>query len=304
MARTSDETLSTSWGRPFSLARYISPSNSSRTGQKSFSKASRLENICISPNPQDAIQLSNERLTTGPGSRGGRLIDPRESERRRCDSLGSERVCLHPTGHRLPDGWPGIFLNEMRARYGDFGLVFPTSAEIPDSTDQDRAGFGVDEQFWDVVLRHPLRIVGSDLHHVGGFACYRNLPRPGQRRPAVPGFRKGAAIFRHLGLGQFPQDRPRQYPLDEHVALEDHRLAFVGAKALKDRRRRRTPFVPGSDGPHDPLHIGNAADTIAVMIGPVETERRAPIVHHEHDGFRNPYDRIDEGFEKFAVGRE
>lgn len=43
MARTSEETLSTSSGRPLALARYISPSSSSRTGQKSFSNASRLE---------------------------------------------------------------------------------------------------------------------------------------------------------------------------------------------------------------------------------------------------------------------
>src|SRR5258708_6338227 len=49
MARTSDEMLSTRRGRPFSLARYISPSSSSRTGQKSLSKASRLENICSPP---------------------------------------------------------------------------------------------------------------------------------------------------------------------------------------------------------------------------------------------------------------
>src|SRR6266852_1521517 len=73
MARTSEEMLSTSGGRPFSLARYISPSNSSRTGQKSLSKASRLENICISPSPQDAMQVSNARLTTVPGHRPGAL---------------------------------------------------------------------------------------------------------------------------------------------------------------------------------------------------------------------------------------
>src|ERR1700733_77141 len=153
MARTSEETLSTSFGRPFSLARYISPSNSSRTGQKSFSKASRLENICKSPNPQDAVQLSNERLTTVPGSRPGDLDG--------CLRIGavpirSDRVCLDPVGHRTADRRPGILLDEMRAGYGDFGLVFPVSAKIPGRTDQNSAGLGIDEQFGDSVLRHPL----------------------------------------------------------------------------------------------------------------------------------------------------
>src|SRR5215212_9427897 len=73
MARTSDETLSTRSGRPFALARYISPSSSSRTGQKSFSKASRLENIAGSPCPEDAVQYSNERLTTRTSSVPGGL---------------------------------------------------------------------------------------------------------------------------------------------------------------------------------------------------------------------------------------
>src|SRR5450759_3519443 len=157
MARTSEETLSTSWGRPFSLARYISPSNSSRTGQKSFSNASRLENIWISPRPQDAVQLSNERLTTAPGSRPGSLNEPAESDRRLPRFRSLERICLHPVGHRPADNRSGILLDEMRARYGDLSLVLPASAIVPDSTDQDRAGLGVDKQLWDVARGQPLR---------------------------------------------------------------------------------------------------------------------------------------------------
>src|SRR5262249_30354895 len=73
MARTSGETLSTSFGKPCSLARYISPSNSSRTGQKSFSKASRLENIAVPPVREDALQPSNEGLTLPAASRPGNI---------------------------------------------------------------------------------------------------------------------------------------------------------------------------------------------------------------------------------------
>src|SRR5262245_55497788 len=80
MARTSGETLSTSVGRPCSLARYISPSNSSPTGQKSFSNASRLENIAVLPAWEDALQFSSEGLTLPAGSVPGVLPGHSESD--------------------------------------------------------------------------------------------------------------------------------------------------------------------------------------------------------------------------------
>src|ERR1700690_1117543 len=87
MARTSGETLATNCGRPCSLARYISPSRSSWTGRKSFSKASRLENICISPDVEDAVRLSNERLTTAPSSVTGDLIEGASSKPHSTESV-------------------------------------------------------------------------------------------------------------------------------------------------------------------------------------------------------------------------
>src|SRR5262249_15789318 len=92
MARTSGETLSTSFGKPCSPARYISPSNSSRTGQKSFSKASRLENIAVPPVGEDALQSSNEGLTLPAGTAPQALAELRESERQlRSNWLSSSR---------------------------------------------------------------------------------------------------------------------------------------------------------------------------------------------------------------------
>src|SRR5882762_3060563 len=75
--------------------------------------------------------------------------------------FASDRMGLHPCRHRPADRGTGILLDKMRARYRHLGLVFPAAAEIPDGPDQDRAGLGVDEKLWQLVLGHPFRIVGG-----------------------------------------------------------------------------------------------------------------------------------------------
>src|SRR5579871_2221392 len=117
----------------------------------------------------------------------------------------SERMSFHPTRDRLADGGSRILLDEMRPRYRDLGLVLPAAAELPDRPDQDGAGLGIDEKLWDVVLAHPLRVIGGDGDDIGRFARNRDLPRPGQRRPTVVAVEEGFAIFRHFGVREFPE---------------------------------------------------------------------------------------------------
>src|SRR4029450_10300936 len=89
MARTSGETLSTSFGKPCSLARYISPSNSSRTGQKSFSNASRLENIAVLPIREDGLQFSYEGLPLPAGRLAEGVASGRRIRTRRLIERGA-----------------------------------------------------------------------------------------------------------------------------------------------------------------------------------------------------------------------
>src|SRR6476660_4020764 len=130
MARTSDETLSTRSGRPFALARYISPSSSSRTGQKSLSKASRLENITGSPFPEDAVQYSNERLTKGGSSVPDLLPIGAESEPRRGRRLQQDRSvsggrgCARVRSFRLLRG-TGLDHRQTERRLATAGRLLP-----------------------------------------------------------------------------------------------------------------------------------------------------------------------------------
>src|SRR6202012_2711730 len=60
------------------------------------------ENIAVSPCREDAMQLSNERLTTGPGSRTGSLNRYRESERQTERPAGGESAAVGRDEKRQP----------------------------------------------------------------------------------------------------------------------------------------------------------------------------------------------------------
>ncbi len=182
----------------------------------------------------------------------------------------------------------------MTAGDGDLGLVFPAAAKLPHFADQDRARLGIHEQFWNVVLRHPFGVSLDNGDDVSRLATNRNLARPGQRRPAVFATEERLAIHRHLRVWQLAQHRSRQHALDEQVAIKDHRLTVFWAEALKHRRRRLAPFVPSSHWPHDAFHVGDAAHPVAMLVGPVEPERRAPVVDHQQNFLARPDHRIDE----------
>src|SRR5579871_304158 len=112
---------------------------------------------------------------------------------------------LHPACDRLADRRARILLDEMRPWYGDLGLVLPATAELPDRSDQDGAGLGIDEELWDVVRAHPPRVVGGDGDDIGRFARNRDLPRPGQRWPTIFALEEGFAVLAHFGVREFPK---------------------------------------------------------------------------------------------------
>ena len=79
---------------------------------------------------------------------------------------------------------------------------------------------------------------------------------------------------------QISKDRGREDGFDEEVVLDHHLLARVAAEGPEDADRGLGPLVP-RDRPHDGLHVGDPGDTVPVPVGPVEAQRRTPVVDHE-----------------------
>ncbi len=114
----------------------------------------------------------------------------------------------NPLGQRLADAGSGIFWDVMQARHRQHSLVGPGPAELPQLPGQDAARVGVEEQLGHRCGLQPLPIGLDDLDDVGGLAFDRQLPRPLQRRPAVPRRGERASVGRQLLLGQITEDRP------------------------------------------------------------------------------------------------
>src|SRR5262249_706803 len=78
-------------------------------------------------------------------------------------------------------------------------------------------------------------------------------------------------------------DRARQDLLDEEVVLQDHPLAGLGTQCLQSWTHiQNVPVVP-TLRLHDGLHVCDSLYGLAVSVGPVEAESRAPVMHNQGD---------------------
>ena len=127
-----------------------------------------------------------------------------------------------------------------------------------------------------------------------------NLARPGERGPTrLPALLERSPVDGHLRVRESPQHRPRQHALHEDVALEHHLVARGRAESLEYLAGRVRPLFPG-DGHHDRLHVRDALDGARMAVGPVEAERRAPVVDHERHVAVDA-ERLEQGVEVLAV---
>ena len=163
------------------------------------------------------------------------------------------------------------------------GLVRPASAELALLPDEDRAGVGVDEQLRDLVGGQPVGVGLDDLDTSRPVSPSIGISR-GQvsvgRRPS-PARRTGRRYSSISSAGEAADDRARQHRLDEQVLLEEHLLAGLRADALEDAVGRSAASRPttGSAGRSPPCRRCRRPGPVAV--GPVEAERRAPVVDHQ-----------------------
>ncbi len=111
-----------------------------------------------------------------------------------------------------------------------------------------------------------------------------DLPGPGQcRASSLARGGERPPIRRHLLVGELTQDGFRQDFFNEIVVLQDHRLAGLGSERLQGRTHAHlVPMVPALRR-NDRLHERDTLHGLAMAIGPVEAEGRAPVVDDQGD---------------------
>src|SRR5262249_4939657 len=96
------------------------------------------------------------------------------------------------------------------------------------------------------------------------------------------------------------QDGIRQDLLDEKVVLQNHCLASLGTQRLQGWTHIRVvPMIPALR-PHDRFHVGDTLHGLAMAVGPIETEGRAPVMDHEGDPLAH-IQRLEQGIEVASV---
>ena len=150
------------------------------------------------------------------------------------------------------------------------------------ATADERTGLAFDEQFGDIALRQPRAVFLDGGDDVGGLALDRDVARPRQRRPAIlAGVAERFAVVVHLLVGELALDRTRAAPARRRRSAPTPLTRPRGAEALEDVAHG-TGEVRPIDRHRDRLHVRDARHPVAVLVGPVEPERRTPVVQNEY----------------------
>src|SRR5262244_809066 len=118
-------------------------------------------------------------------------------------------------------------------------------------------------------------------HHIRGVTFNRNHSWPCERGPAVLArSSEGLTVSGHFRLTELAYDGVRQHSFNEHVLFKNQLLAAFGSETLK-----HTSCILGPVGPSercdDRFHVNDALHSVAVLVGPVETHCRAPVMEHQ-----------------------
>jgi len=147
---------------------------------------------------------------------------------------------------------------------------------------EDRTWVSLQEQLGHIARPQPVRVFSRDRMHIGGLALDGNLPGPRQGRASpLAGLGERPSVLCHLLVGEVTQDGVRQDLFNKIVVLQDHRLAGLRTRRLQGwTHSHLVPVVPALRR-HDRLHEGDSLHSLAMAVGPVEAEGRAPVMDDE-----------------------